>query len=137
MNVLVLTSGMYLSTRLTAGQTYTKQQERCRDNLLCFFSINLKCLVPNKSSQMTKQRCSFQLQVCLNMCDPLVDKGSQRVYNNIRSALTGILVASLLTLKKFHLCLISLVWLRESSYLKFPLNKYMFQVMNKSLRQMC
>ena len=36
-------------------------------------TLTLSCLISTKRSHILKQTCSFQLQVCLSMCDLLVD----------------------------------------------------------------
>ena len=42
-------------------------------------SLTLQCLVSTKRSHILKQTCRFQLQVCLSMCDLLVDTRHERV----------------------------------------------------------
>ena len=40
---------------------------------LNLISLTLQCLMYTKTSYILNQTCSFQLQVCLSMCDLLVD----------------------------------------------------------------
>ena len=44
-------------------------------------SLTLYCLVSTERPHLFKQTCSFQLQVCLSMCDLSVDTRHQRVKN--------------------------------------------------------
>ena len=46
-------------------------QDFCDSGFRIF--VNTLCLVSTKRPRILKQTCTFQLQICLSMCDLLVD----------------------------------------------------------------